>query len=260
VNRSEVHHPAARGAAAASNIRTVKPLLAELHAHTTWSDGELPLSALVDLYGAHGFDVLCVTDHVVGRATGKHYVDADNWRDYRDALDAEAERADVEYGMLVVAGLELTDDQHDPLRAAHALAIGPASFVPVDSGLAVAVAEARRAGAAIVAAHPHAPGENHRGTCRWWYERDAPLVQPDRYELVNRRDVFAWVAERGLPAVASGDFHRLAHFDTWKTLLPCARTERAVVSFLRSSAPAFLTPSPLDAARPRAGLRAPTLA
>jgi predicted metal-dependent phosphoesterase TrpH len=37
-------------------------LLAELHAHTTWSDGSLPLPGLVDLYGSRGFDVLCVTD------------------------------------------------------------------------------------------------------------------------------------------------------------------------------------------------------
>jgi predicted metal-dependent phosphoesterase TrpH len=39
------------------------PLLCELHAHTTWSDGELSLRELVDLYGDAGFDVLCVTDH-----------------------------------------------------------------------------------------------------------------------------------------------------------------------------------------------------
>jgi len=41
------------------------PLLSELHAHTTWSDGELSLGAVVDLYGTAGFDVLCVTDHVL---------------------------------------------------------------------------------------------------------------------------------------------------------------------------------------------------
>ena len=41
------------------------PLLAELHAHTTWSDGSLELNELVDLYGRAGFDVLGVTDHVV---------------------------------------------------------------------------------------------------------------------------------------------------------------------------------------------------
>ena len=45
-------------------IRTT-PLLCELHAHTTWSDGALGLAELVDLYGRSGFDVLAVTDHTV---------------------------------------------------------------------------------------------------------------------------------------------------------------------------------------------------
>jgi 3',5'-nucleoside bisphosphate phosphatase len=40
-------------------------LLCELHAHTTWSDGELTLPELVDLYGSFEFDVLCVTDHLL---------------------------------------------------------------------------------------------------------------------------------------------------------------------------------------------------
>ncbi len=43
---------------------TTQALLCELHAHSTWSDGELSLTELVDLYGRSGFDVLCVTDHV----------------------------------------------------------------------------------------------------------------------------------------------------------------------------------------------------
>jgi hypothetical protein len=41
------------------------PLLAELHAHTTWSDGTLGIPELVDLAGVRGFDLLCITDHVV---------------------------------------------------------------------------------------------------------------------------------------------------------------------------------------------------
>ena len=60
-------------------------------------------------------------------------------------------------------------------------------------------------------------------------------------ELINRHRVFAWVAEAGLPTVANGDFHAPEHVDTWKTLLPCPRTQAGVVSFLRSEAPAALT-------------------
>ena len=44
---------------------TTRPLLCELHAHTTWSDGELGLGELVDLCGRAGLDVLCVSDHVL---------------------------------------------------------------------------------------------------------------------------------------------------------------------------------------------------
>ena len=44
-----------------------RPLLCELHAHTTWSEGDLSLEELVDLYGTHGFDVLVVTDHALRR-------------------------------------------------------------------------------------------------------------------------------------------------------------------------------------------------
>ena len=39
-------------------------LLCELHAHSRWSDGELDLADVGDLYGRGGFDVLCITDHV----------------------------------------------------------------------------------------------------------------------------------------------------------------------------------------------------
>jgi hypothetical protein len=220
----------------------VEPLLAELHAHTTWSDGQLSLRALVDLYGTHGFDVLCITDHALRSDAGTCSVGVHNWRAYLDELDAEAVRARETYGMVLIPGLELTDDHPDVLRSAHALAIGLRKFVSVELGLRTAVRDARIAGAAIVAAHPHAPGENGRGTCRWWHERDAPLVRPDRYELVNRRDVFTWLAEHDLPCVATGDFHSLEHLNTWKTLLPCARDEDAVVSFLRSDARAYLMP------------------
>ena len=48
------------------------------------------------------------------------------------------------------------------------------------------------------------------------------------------------VAQAGLPGIASGDFHQLEHLATWKTLLPCARTERAVVDYLRSDLPSYL--------------------
>lgn len=48
-----------------------------------------------------------------------------------------------------------------------------------------------------------------------------PLVH--RCELFNRHELFSWVAEAQLPAIASGDVHCAAHLASWKTLLPHAR-------------------------------------
>jgi predicted metal-dependent phosphoesterase TrpH len=225
---------------------TPKPLLCELHAHSTWSDGELSLTELVDLYGQESFDVLCVTDHV-----GRTGWEDPRWRvrnptsfaEYLHAIEVESHRALLAYGLLLIPGLELTYDDEEPLRAAHAVAIGLRTFVGMDGGLEPALTGARAAGAALIAAHPYSPaasGDSPRATARWSAAGLALADLVDRYELVNRREVFPWVAQAGLPGVASGDFHRLEHLRTWKTLLPCTRTERCVVDYLRSGLPAYL--------------------
>lgn len=173
-------------------------LLCELHAHTTWSDGFLTMTELVDLYGRNGFDVLCVTDHLLR-----------------------------------------SDSTRFRLRPqTHALC-------SVDDGLEPAMRAARDAGAAIVAAHPHGERDDpSRGRTTRWFSRNWQRLDGlvDRYELFNRRQTFGWVAEAGLPGIATGDFHRLEHLRTWKTLLPCAKNEQAVIDHLRSSRRAYVVP------------------
>ena len=220
--------------------RRAAPLLCELHAHTTWSDGALSLTAVVDLYGQRGFDVLCVTDHTL--RDGSTHVHPANYAAYLGAIEAEAARARAIYDLLLLPGLELTYEDPDPRLAAHAVAVGLRELVPLAAGLEPALRRARAAGAALIAAHP-TPIEDadHRATARFaaeWQEL-APLV--DRWELFNRSTLYAWVAERGLPAVATGDFHRREHLAGWKTLLPCAKEERTVVGYLCSGLPAYLT-------------------
>ena len=215
------------------------PLLCELHAHTTWSDGALSVRELADLYGRAGFDVLAVTDHTVPGACVQEVA----FPDYLAEVEEEAQRARRLYDLLMIPGLELTYDHDDPAQAGHAVAVGLRTFVGVEDGLEPALRAARAHGAALVAAHPYSladAGGSSRGTgafaadpARW-----APLV--DRFELFNRETLFHWVAEEGLPTVANGDFHRLEHLGGWKTLLPCTRDERAVVDYLRSARPAFL--------------------
>jgi 3',5'-nucleoside bisphosphate phosphatase len=222
-------------------------LLAELHAHTTWSDGVLPLPALVDLYGMHGFDLLCVTDHVcrtdATAVAPPQTVDASRFDAYLAEIELEAARARDQYGLLLVPGLELSYNDSDPALSAHALALGVRSFVSVDAGIDEAIELAVQAGAALVAAHPfdeETAAQPGRLTQR--FARDPELsARVHRFELFNRTQLFPWVAKAGLPCVASGDFHRLEHLRGWKSVIPCARDEEAVIGHLRSRRPVFIT-------------------
>ena len=216
-------------------------LLCELHAHSRWSDGDLELTELVDLYGQAGFDVLCVTDHVV--RNDPSHVHAGNHAAYVEAIAAEAERARERYGLLVLPGLELTDDHDDPRRAAHAVAVGLHVYVGLEHGLDPALREARAAGAALIAAHPYAPGQEgraSRATERFAAEPGWTSRMVDRTELFNRWERFSAVGR--VPVVANGDFHRPEHLSSWKTLLPCQQREQDIVAFLRSTRAARLAP------------------
>ena len=226
-----------------------RQLLCELHAHSTWSDGAFDLGELVDLYGRAGFDVLAVTDHVLRPdhpwQTGtRRHVSRANYDRYIEQLEAEAERAASTYGLLLIPGLELTYDALDARRGAHALALGIRRFVGLEAGLDDALAIARAAGAALIAAHPYTLAASvgaPRTTARFAEEPDWAAEALDRFEICNRHDFFEWVARARLPVVASGDFHRLEHLATWKTLLPAEKSEEAVVDYLRSPRPVSLT-------------------
>lgn len=220
-------------------------LLCELHAHTTWSDGALTLTELVDLYGMHGFDVLCVTDHLLRSDDRSLRLRPGTYPHYLKTIERESRRAREQYDLLMIPGAELTHSARDPDQAGHAVAVGLRSFCSVDEGLEPALVRARARGAAIIAAHPHGGKDDPHPerTTRWFWRNHQRLDGVvDRYEVVNRRQTFGWVAEAGLPAIATGDFHRVEHLRSWKTLLPCAKNERAVVGYLRSDLRAYVMP------------------
>jgi predicted metal-dependent phosphoesterase TrpH len=229
----------------------IHPLLCELHAHSRWSDGELSIAELVDLHGRAGFDVLCVTDHVVRSndpwreidGARVRSIDESRWEPYLADVEREGRRALAMYGLVVVPGLELTFNNVESVKAAHAVAVGLRRFVSVEGGIASAMRDAREAGAALIAAHPFDGPEPEsldlRVTRR--FVRDEGLRSlAHRFELFNRSHLFGWVAEAGLPAVAGGDVHRVEHLSGWRTLIPCERDGEAVVAYLRSPRPVYL--------------------
>jgi predicted metal-dependent phosphoesterase TrpH len=228
-------------------------LLCELHAHTTWSAGALSLRELVDLHGAAGFDVLCVTDHAYRlEDPSPRGIDGWWWPAYLEQIEREAERARAAFDLLVIPGVELTDNAPDPDDSAHVLALGLRRFVSVDRGIVNAILGARAEGAAIVGAHPYSSRDwtPLRPTRRLHRELDLFRGIVDRWELANRREIFGWVAEEGLPLVASGDVHRREHIASWKTLLPCPKREEDVIAYLQSPGYAYVMPFAPELAQP----------
>lgn len=232
------------------NRRSPRPLLAELHAHTTWSDGDLTVAQLVDLYGGAGFDVLCVTDHAyrhddpwLTAGVARLGVDATRFAHYLAEIAREAERAWDRYTLLVLPGIELSYNDLDPTRSAHVVVVDVREYVSLDEGIVAAVDRASAQGLAIIGAHPYdRPDGAHPARLTLRFAADSADLTPriHRFELFNRSQLFPWVARAGHPSVATGDFHRLEHLDGWKTLIPCEHDAEAVVSYLRSSRPVYL--------------------
>jgi len=112
-------------------------LLADLHIHTTWSDGRISIEEVIDLFGRSGHDVIAITDHivnsdnVVGKVTHRFglTLTRENFGAYRAAVEAAARRAWDEYRMIVIAGAELTQNRIRRRSSAHVLALDIRDFI-----------------------------------------------------------------------------------------------------------------------------------
>ena len=200
---------------------------------------------LVDLHGRLGYDVLCITDHALrddrSRWTSPPRRAHRRFDGYLKEVTREGERAWSRYGLLVIAGLELTYEADDGEDSAHAVAVGlPGARrrrAPIDRVLRRADA----AGAALIAAHPDAAEDDASGRATRRLGA-AAVAAPSctASSSSTARPCSAGSRGEGLPAVASGDVHVAAHVDGWKTLIPCAKSPDVVVAYLRSSRPVYL--------------------
>ena len=114
-------------------------LICDFHIHTTWSDGSVDLPEVVDIYGQAGFDVISITDHVYNSdSTIGSWADRlnktiaeENFPNYMEALEREAERAMARYGMLLIPGVEITKNYLSEEESAHVLLLDLERMVAV---------------------------------------------------------------------------------------------------------------------------------
>lgn len=232
-------------------------LLCDFHVHTRWSDGHLSVREVIDLYGRTGkFDVLAITDHIlmkhdllarVGRVATlgrrRFGVREEDFENYLADVRAEAKRAMKEYGLLVIAGAEITQNRLNGRKNSHVIALDIKKYISADQKADEILREIRRQDALSVACHPH-----HRttrrleiSTCYLWDNREGLASLVDVWEAANRDDLFSVTSLKHYPYVANSDFHKPKHLYSWKTLLRCEKNWPAIKRALRSNVDVALT-------------------
>lgn len=134
---------------------------ANLHAHTSRSDGTATPSDLAALYARNGYDVLALTDHFLER--------------YRWPLTGPEHVAGSP--LIVLRGAELHTGTTRAGHLWHMLAVGlPEGFAPPapDEGIATLVARAAEAGAFVAVPHP-----------AWYALSDADLADVAPFHAVE---------------------------------------------------------------------------
>jgi 3',5'-nucleoside bisphosphate phosphatase len=234
-------------------------LLCDFHVHTRWSDGALSVREVVDLYGSTGkFDVIAITDHILMKkdllARAGHIASLGRRRfglreqefdAYLADITAEAQRALDRYGMLVIAGAEVTQNR---LRGrgrknSHIIALDIRRYISADQSADAILREIRRQGALSIACHPHhrAPRRFEISTCYLWDHREELSSLVDVWEAANRDDLFPVTSLKHYPYVANSDFHKPKHLYSWKTLVRAEKNWPAVRRALRSNVDVALT-------------------
>ena len=227
-----------------------KLLMCDLHTHTTWSDGKLSVSEIVDFYGQRGFDALCITDHLCDpkRLLGKLVnltglvIPPGEMEAYFEEIEREKKRALAKYDLLLMTGVEFNKDGYTAKTSTHLLGVDLKQ--PIDPSLEIKglIAEIHAQGALAIASHPHEiKSEWGKNTLYLWehVEEYAPLI--DAWEVANRDDIFNPIGLKKLPFIANSDFHKPKHIHSWKTVLFCEKEAEAIKHCIRVNRDVSLT-------------------
>jgi predicted metal-dependent phosphoesterase TrpH len=215
--------------------------LADLHMHSTFSDGSMTIPELVDFYGSRGFGAIAITDHLCEKQTflGKAAVYLKKTLDpailplYLAIINSETERAWDQYRMVVIPGFELTKNSVSNHRSAHILALGINQYLSAEGDVLDVVRRVRGAGALAVAAHPVSTRKVEKQTYHLWDRRDELAKEFDAWEVASGPYLFDEVMETRLPKIASSDLHVRSQISSWKTVFHCERHPEAIFSAIR---------------------------
>ena len=207
-----------------------KWLLSDLHIHSTFSDGRLPVKEVITLYGESGFDVIAITDHLFDRQSplgldlceqGKSVKDADG---YFQTIDNLSRWAREKYDLLVIPGFEICNLKEDY----HILAIDLKEAIDPNQDAETVIELIHRQNGLAIASHPplklsyFLQGDSasiRQHPLHLWNNRKRYAGKIDAWEIANRDDLFGIVGLERYPYVANSDFHDRPHLTSWRSLI-----------------------------------------
>jgi len=214
-------------------------LLADLHIHSTFSDGTIRIEEIIKIYGEAGFDVIAITDHLFDtqspislrlREEGKSVRDVEA---YFRKIEEVSLWAKESYDLLVIPGLEICNLPEDY----HILGIDLKEPLNPNQDATGVINEIHRQGGLAIASHPQLKlsyflkGDNEsiqRHPLHLWKHREKYVDKIDAWEIANRDDLFGIVSLEGLTYVANSDFHDREHLSSWKSLIFAEKDKEAV--------------------------------
>ena len=216
--------------------------VADLHCHTSWSDGILGVESLLELARARGIAAVAITDHdMIG-----------------GALRGNA--LEVEFGIQVIVGSEVTTR-----RQHHIVGLFLREAIPMFRGVPETVARIREQGGLAIVAHPFlgVPASASRGALRRWFEEttfDGVELDSRYLSAGGKRDLVEFYAEHsvGLGSPVGGSDAHFRDVGRVVTLFPgkdAADLRAAMVqrrTLVARTALDIARPSALDHARNQA--------
>ena len=203
-----------------------RPLLCDFHIHTTFSDGEMKLKEVIDLYGINGFDVIAITDHVFDTQCSHSlnmirkgaYVG--NFDRYFWAIKKVSSYAREKYDLLILPGIEVTNNK----VGFHILGLDIKKTIDANLSAKEVIEEIHRQEGLAIACHPYYKISELQNlqkieetTLYLWENRERYLDVIDAWEIANRDDLFSIVGLSKLPFLANSDLHEKKHIYSWKT-------------------------------------------
>ncbi len=204
-------------------------MLADLHIHSTYSDGLLTIPEIVDFFGIRGFKIIAITDHLceestfIGKASKflRKTLTKATFNEYLKEIELEGVRAFKQYGMMVIPGIEITKNSLSFSRSAHILALGIKEYIKADGAIIDLIKKIKSQDALAIAAHPVSTRMFEHQTYHLWDQRNELGDLFDAWEVASGPHLFNEVMDSGLPMIANSDFHQPKHIRSWKTLIRC---------------------------------------